>query len=752
MSTKTVLILLIVALSSCNHKSQTNYIQFIDQKIGTNTSTTLLADGSQQIQAADGQTIIGISAPFGMTQWTPQSQSGQQKCVAPYYYGNIYTEGFRATHWLNGACEKDYGSISILPSTLSQELKFLPTKRPTFSLIYFEDISPAYMSVGFVQEQLLTEVTGSKRCGLFRFSWLAPVDPVIMIYINNDYDKGFIHIDLENQEIVGYNPVSKFYRNKGESAGIAGYFVAKFSMPINEYGTFGNFEKEKGSTTRKDQRQIGAYVSFQPENSEPILLKVGTSFTSIENARKNLETEIEDWNFNATKNKLEKQWNEMLGRIDIETTDSLELSKFYTALYHSLLHPRLMSDVNGDYPVFNAADRIQNSGEFNYYDDFDSWNTSRAQMPLLSLIAPEEYKDMIASLLQKAKDGNWLPASPLANNFTMASTGDYSSSIIADAAAKGFDFDYKLAYNYLKKNATDIPTAGELNDGKGRPGSESYLTNGFIPLEEPLMNFPQTESQVARVLEYSYNDWCVAQLANRLGENADFNKLLANSMNFTNVFDEDREWMNGCYADGSFVTDFDPDQAQPFFNNRTSRQYTWYVPHSVPTLIELLGGKAQFEEKLSSFLNSAQYKHADAISQHVPYLFNYTGDWATTQKLVKAILTREYGADVGGLSGHDNAGQLSAWYVLSSMGFYPTCPGSNEYQLSSPIFKKATLHLNKKYYSGKRLILSTDQEAKSIIFNQVTLNNKTIGNSITHRDIQLGGELHFSKKQTYSKE
>jgi len=745
MSNKTILLLLFVILFACNHKTQKNYIQFVDQKIGTNVSTTKNADCSDQKNPVPGQTIIGVSAPFGMTQWTPQLQSGQRKCEAPYYYGSIYTEGFRATHWISGACEKDYGSFSILPTTLSEEYKFLPNRRPTLCLINYEDISPAYVSVGFVNEKLLTEVTGTERCGFFRFSWLMPIDPVIMVSVNNEYNKGFIQIDLENQEIIGYNPVEKFYQDKGQPAGIAGYFVAKFNQKFDKYGTFGNFDEEKGSTRRENQRELGAYVSFKPENDEPILLKVGTSFTSIENARKNLEEEISDWDFYNTKNQLEQQWNEMLGRIEIETTDSTAKTEFYTALYHSFLQPRLMNDVNGDYPVFDQIDSIRNNTDFNYYGDFLTWNTSRAQMPLLSLVAPEKYSDMVQSLLLMAEDGNWLPASPTMNNYTMSETGDYSSSVLTDAAMKGFDFNYDLAFDYIKKNAMAIASESEFNEGKGRPGLETYIQNGFIPLEDQLSDCPKPESQVARTMEYAYNDWCVAQLANKIGEKEDFDVLSMRALSFTNVFDENQGWMNGRHEDGSFVAEFDPDQPQSFFNDQTARQYSWYVPHDVPTLMELMGGKERFSEELTSFLSSSEYKHADATTQHVPYLYNYLGDWSNTQKHVKEILGREYNVSIGGLSGHENEGQLSAWYVFSSMGFYPVCPGSNEYQLSSPVFDKVIIHLNKEFYTGKNLILSTEGEAESSVFNKVTLNNKEIGTSISQYDIQKGGELHFSK-------
>ncbi|MEN8117202.1 MAG: GH92 family glycosyl hydrolase [Bacteroidota bacterium] len=730
---------------SCNQKETKNYLQYVDQLIGTGPSTSESANNTPNKGKLRGQTIIGVSAPFGMTQWVPQLHISENKCMSPFYYGSVYTQGFRASHWLNGSCTQDYGSFSFLPTKLSDEFKFLPDRRQSLSLINYDDNTPAYLSAGFPNQQLIAEVTGTKRCGFFRFTWMNPEDPAIMLNVNNDVDKGFIKIDLEKQEVYGYNPVERIFSKEGEPAGISGYFVAKFKHKIVKYGTYGNFDIEHGSTQRKNEREMGAYVSFKPENSESILMKVGTSFTSLENARKNLETEICDWNFRSVKLELENEWNDLLGKIEVETEDQEELTIFYTALYHALLHPRLFSDVNGDYPSFAQQSQINNTQNFDFYGDFMNRDIYRAQMPLVSLIAPKQYNDMVKSLVSMAKEGGWLPVSPMWNNYTSATTGDHGVAIIADAVMKGFEFNYEEAFEFLIKNAMETPNQAEYFEGKGRWVLEPYIRFGYIPLEEEPEDATKTKGQVSGTLEYAYNDWCVAQVADKLGKTGYHDNLISRSLNYTNVFDDSQGWMNGCYADGTFFEDFTPDFKQSFFSENTARQYSFYVPHDIPGLIGLMGENNIFSEKLDKMIDSG-YQHSNVICQHIPYLYNYTGEWDKTQQATKKLIRNEYNTGTGGLPGKDNAGQLSAWYVFSAMGFYPVCPGSSEYQLSSPIFENVTLNLDKDYYPGRKFILQANPDGLKTSFNKVELNGKTISTSISHSDIQNGGILDFSNE------
>lgn len=739
-----IYLLSLLLLFSCNSQNKRNYIDYVDLLIGTGPATTKSAKERPGDHVSNGQTIPAVTAPFGMTQWTPQVYDNEKKCLAPFYTGSTMIQGFRGSHWLSGSCVQDYGSFTIFPTVLGTSFSYLPIQRQTMCLIKTENATPAYSSFLFPESNIMTEITGTKRCGFFRFSWLEEKNPAIIIDVNSDEGLGFIHIDMEKQEIYGYNPVHRIYNGQGEPAGFSGYFVAKFDKEFVKHGTYGNNDFEHNTTERKDQDQIGAYVSFKLPNNEPLKMKIGTSFTSIENARLNLDSEISDWDFESTKSLLEASWNTLLGRIDVQSENEEELTKFYTAMYHATLHPRLYSDVNGDHPTFSKQYEISNTKAFDYYCDFSNWDIYRAQMPLLSLIAPKEYNDMVKSLVAKAEMGEWLPIFPMWNSFTSAMIGDHSTSIIADAAAKGFEFDVEKAYRYMRKNAYETPLdEAEYIDGKGRRALDSYLEFGYIPLEDNVPYAFHKREQVSRTLEYAYNDWCVSQLALKQGETEDYEDLRARSFNYTNVFDEERGWVNGRYADGSFYTDFISTHEQFFITEGTPQHYTWYVPHDVEGLIELMGGKETFGKKLNTFIDRKAYWHGNEPSHQIPFLFNYIGQWDKTQKTVKHLLQTEYGLNPGGLSGNDDAGQMSAWYVFGAIGFYPLCPGNNEYQLSSPIFEKITLNLDKQYFPGGKFTLLKEGAGIKSIAKTVKLNGKETGTFITHEAIQKGGKLRF---------
>jgi len=736
---------LLVFLFSCYKDEPKNYIQYVDPLIGTAPATTISAKDRHGDHVGHGQTIPAVTAPFGMTQWTPQVQDSEKKCLAPYYYGTTMLQGFRATHWLSGSCTQDYGTFTVFPTQFADNFRLIPNQRQSLALLNTDNLSPAYLTAMFPQIGVATEITGTKRCGFFKFSWLDQKDPAVIIDVNSDKGEGYIKIDVEKKEIYGYNPVHRIYNGHGEPAGISGYFVARFDKEIVKFGTFGNNNYEHGSTERKHQEKLGAYVIFNLPDNSPVNMKMGTSFTSIENARNNLEVEIPHWDFEMTKAGLEKIWNNKLSVIEIESENKDELTKFYTSVYHSLFHPRTISDVNGDYPGFAQDHKVYNSKDFELYGDFSNWDIYRAQMPLLSIIAPKEYNDMVKSLIVKAEQGGWLPIFPLWSNYTSAMIGDHSTSIIADAAIKGFEFDFEKAYKYMRKNAFETPDINDYLDGKGRRALNSYIEFGYIPLEDEIPDAFHKREQVSRTLEYAYNDWCVAQLAQKLGKAEDYKELIARAANYSNVWDETKGWMNGRYGDGSFYEDFIANKDHFFITEGTSKHYTWYVPHDVQGLKQLMGGKETFSKKLNNLIENNEYWHGNEPSHQIPFLFNYTGQWDKTQQTVKHLLRTEYGLGPGGVSGNDDAGQMSAWYIFGAMGFYPLCPGNNEYELSSPIFEKITLHLDKHYYPGKKFVLKADGAGNQTIYKKIKWNRKETTTKIKHGDIQKGGVLEFLK-------
>ncbi len=740
------LYIVFILIISCSQKENKNYLQYVDMLTGTGPAATPSATKREGDRVNNGQTIPAVTAPFGMTQWTPQTQSTETKCIAPFYWGSPFIQGFRATHWTSGSCVQDYGSFTIFPTVIENNFTYLPGQRRTMYMYDADNSTPAYFTALLPVHNILTEITATRRGGFFRFSWLDAKNATIIMDVNSDEGEGFIRIDTERNEITGYNPVHRIYNGNGKPAGFSGYFVATFDKPISRTGTYAENQFFHGVNEQKNKHQIGAYVSFDIEPSEALKMKIGTSFTSIDNARLNMETEIPGWDFDKTKQDLENSWNEMLGRIDVEGGSEEDMNKFYTAMYHSLMHPRLFSDVNGEYPEFGGGKTIKKAEGFDYYCDFSNWDIYRAQMPLVSLVAPKQYEDMVKSLIEKAEQGGWLPIFPMWNSYTSAMIGDHSTSVIADALAKGFSFDTEKAYRYMRKNAFETPdNEEEYIDGKGRRALQSYMEFGYIPLEDEVEHAFHRREQVSRTMEYAYNDWAVAQVAQKLGETADYNELMGRSLNYANVFDTDKGWVCGRHADGIFTHDFNAGQTMYYITEGTPKHYTWHVQHDIPGLIELMGGQEAFTKKLHSFIDNNEYWHGNEPSHHIPYLFNYVGNWRKTQSTVKYLLQNEYDTGSGGLSGNDDAGQMSAWYVFGAMGFYPVCPGSNEYQLSSPIFDKVTLRLDKNFYSGKSLVLKTSPDNRYGVFSTVKLNGREIRHMITHEDIRKGGSLKFGK-------
>lgn len=742
-----ILFTAIIFLSGCSSNEKKDYLKYVDLLVGTGPATTPSAAARQGDKVNNGQTIPAVTAPFGMTQWTPQTQSTEKKCVAPFYWGTVNIQGFRATHWTSGSCVQDYGSFTFFPTVRGEAFRFLPEQRETLYMYDIDNTTPAYFTAIMPEYNILAEVTSTARSGFFRFSWLDPENATIIIDVNSDEGEGFIRIDTERNEVTGYNPVHRIYNGHGKPAGFSGYFVATFDKPIVKTGTYAENEFFNGVNEQQNKEKIGAYVSFNLSASDAVKMKVGTSFTSIDNARLNMEAEIPHWDFDKTKQELENTWNELLGRINVEGSSNDDMYKFYTAMYHSMLHPRLYSDVNGAYPRFGGGGNVEKAEGFDYYCDFSNWDIYRAQMPLVSLVAPKQYNDMVKSLIVKAEQGGWLPIFPMWNSYTSAMIGDHSTSVIADALAKGFEFDVEKAYHYMRRNAFEVPAdEEEYIDGKGRRALQSYLEFGYIPLEDEVVHAFHRREQVSRTMEYAYNDWAVAQVAQKLGKTSDYNELMARALNYTNVFDAEKGWVCGRYADGSFTDDFSADRTMYYITEGTPKHYVWHVQHDVPGLIEMMGGREVFSEKLNSFIDNKEYWHGNEPSHHIPFLFNYIGRWDKTQKTVKFLLQNEYSTGSGGLSGNDDAGQMSAWFVFGSMGFYPVNPGSNEYQLSSPVFDRVTLNLDKDFYSNKNFTIQTSPNNRYGVFSKVKLNGKEIKPVITHDELRNGGKLEFVKQ------
>lgn len=385
-----------ISIVGCQ-KKENNLVQFVNPLIGTGKSTAANVTDQTFGPESWGQVIPAVSTPFGMTQWTPQTNDSEHNGVAPYYYNGKRIQGFRGSHWLGGSCGKDYGSFTIMPMT--GYLRTFASERASIFTHESETSSPAYYSCMLEAYTTFVEMTGTARSGFFRFSYLKNEQAIIWVTPNSDEGKGFLKIDPERREIVGYNPVHHLDRKPGEPAGFCGYFVIRFNQALSNYGCSFQMEDHKGETEISGMPDIGAYAAFDLAANDVILAKVGTSFTGIEAARANLDAEIPHWEFDKTRAETESTWNKTLSTIQLKGGRTEDYTRFYTAMYHALLFPRTFSDVDGTYLVLDGQPSGGKMGKGRvYYDDFLLEQIHKAQLPLVSLVAPERYEDMIKSL------------------------------------------------------------------------------------------------------------------------------------------------------------------------------------------------------------------------------------------------------------------------------------------------------------------------------------------------------------------
>ena len=707
--------------------AQKDLTSFVNPLIGSAPSTTVSAlKHSEAGSESKGQIAPAIGMPQGMTTWTPQTRATEQKCIPPFYYQDREIQGFRGTHWMNGSCVQDYGSFTLMP--LSGELITDTRKRASSFERATETVAPDWYEVMLDKYKINVQMTGTTRAGFLKFTYQNDENNYLLIEPNSDEGQGYVYLDLTEKEIVGYNPVHRIYQGNGEPAGFSGYFVAQLLGEIEEGGVwhadelFPDLYEMQGDSNRE---MVGAYVKLK---GKTLLVRVGTSFTSIEEARKNLSSEIPHWDIQKTRAESKAAWNRVLGKIEVkgEIEDKI---KFYTALYHAKLTPRVFSDLDGSYPGFAENNKLQKAEGFTYYEDYNLWDTFRAVHPLHNILEPKVSADMMQSLVVKAEQADWLPIFPCWNQYTAAMIGDHAISAIADAWVKdvrGFDID--KAYSFMWKNAFEVNTDFEsYKNGKGRRALASYLKYGYIPLEDQVNEAFHKKEQVSRTLEYAYDDYALAQVSKSLGKFTDYEQLMQRSKNYENVIDPKVGWARGRHEDGNWIAYFDPYAMRAsFITEGSPAQYTFYVPHNVPGLIRHIGGDQIFLSKLDSLFEYDYYWHGNEPNNQIAYLYNYTSEPQKTAQRIQKIIAEEYDTSPGGLSGNEDGGQMSAWLVFSMMGFYPVCPGSTEYALGKPTIKQVIIHMD----NGKTAIISANPKNKSKHFME-------------HSELTAGGKISF---------
>ena len=738
-----ILALAAAALTSCQTTvGDQTLIPYVNTLVGTAPSVTATAGLFGKSTEEYGQTLPAVLEPYGMNFWTPQTQDTELKCVAPYYYKDTRLQGFRASHWIVGGCTQDYGSMTLM--ALSGTLRPQPEERAAAFTHENETSTPAYYSVELTDEGIKAELTGRSRSAIFRFTYAKDGNAYIVVNPNSDEGAGSIEIDTINHKIYGTNPVHRIYQGWGEPSGYAGHFVIEYQEDAIEYGTFKGDSLYPGTTTAADAPRIGAYVGFKVSQGQQILVKAATSFTSVEGAEKNLASEIPHWDFSRTRRELTDIWERRLSQIRVETADEDAKAKFYSALYRASFLPRTFNDVDGRYPSFSSGTPIRTTDDGrNYYEDYSMWDTYRAVQPLINILSPSLASDLMQSLVLKYEQGGWLPIFPCWNSYTAAMIGDHCTSALCDAYIKGIrGFDIEKAYEGMRQNAFTSPaTFEEYKNGMGRRALKSYLQYGYIPLEDHVEQAFHTNEQTSRTMEYAYDDFVLSQVAKALGKTDDYEALIARALNYRNVIDPLTGYAQGRHADGTFLNDDNAFTFVKFITEGAPCHYTWYAPHDVYGLMECMGGRDMFAAKLDSMFTERRYWHGNEPCHQVAYMFCYSGQPWKTQQQVRHVMETEYKDDPGGLSGNDDAGQMSSWYVFSAMGFYPVCPGTPYYILGSPSFPKMSIALE----NGKTFtVIANNADKENIYIQSALLNGEPYDKSyITHADILSGATLEL---------
>ena len=753
---KNALAFLLFLLITSFSYSQTDYTQYVDPFIGTQSM---------------GHVYPGATVPFGMVQLSPETDQqpmfsddgSYNKNTYAYCSGYQYEDstifGFAHTHF-SGTGHSDLGDLLMMPTIGKLQLEPGTKKNPDAGFVsrfshQNEKASPGYYSVLLEDDEIFVELSSSERVGMHRYSFPKTDSAhIILDLISNIYNYDgkniWTFLRVENDSLItGYRQTSGWARTRTV------YFAIAFSKSMKEYG-YKRYDEVKynGFYRKFDEsknfpemagRDIRACFDFDMENEEPLLMKVALSNTSTAGALKNLQAEIPHWDFDRVVAEAQEKWNKELSKIEVEMQTTEQMQTFYTALYHTFLSPILYEDVDGQYKGLDQ--NIHQSDGFANYTVFSLWDTYRALHPLFNLIQPSRNNDMMHSLLAHHDQSvhKMLPVWSHYANENWCMVGYHSVSVLADAFVKGItNLDPKRALEACVNSSTL----------SYYDGIDSYMKLGYVA--EDLSG-----SSVSKTLEYAYDDWCIAQIAQIAAEESVEKEYLQRAENYQNVYDPEIGYMRPKLANGEWREDFDPlDTHGQGFIEGNAWNYGLYVPHNVDHMIKMMGGKDAFSAHLDLIFTTeiadeaiakneditrdgiiGNYVHGNEPGHHIPYLYNWTNDPWKTQERVRMIMDEMYGTGPDGVCGNDDAGQMSAWYVFSALGFYPVLPGSDEYALGSPLIISAKLH----FENGKTLIISAKNQSPDHVFvKKVILNGKEIKNNILlHSEITKGGNLEF---------
>ncbi len=682
-----------------------------------------------------GHTYPGAMVPFGMVQLSPDTRKDNWDGCSGYHYSDDHIFGFSHTH-LSGTGVGDYGDIRLMPwtgSTDSLAAMLAHEELPSAKFSHEDEIAEAgYYAVEFEDMEVDVELTTGRRSGLHKYEFNSGEKHILLdLYEGATSDK-ILGLELN---IIDDHSISGLKRTRGWSKDQYVYFYAEFSAPFENIGVFGEDKAYEGSSF-SSMEDLKCLLSFDPEVKE-VFVKVGISAVDADGAKANVLSEIPGWDFDDVRQKAYDSWNKELGKIEAEGGTEEQKVTFYTAMYHSFLSPYLYSDIDGRYRGHDL--KVHKAKGHDMYTVFSLWDTFRALHPLFTIVQEERTNDLIRSMLDMYEKGGLLPVWELAANETWCMIGYHSVPVIADAYVKGIrGYDVDLAYEAMIKSSM-----------QDREGLGYYREYGYIPAGKD-------GSSVSKTLEYAYDDWCIAMMSKELGHEDDYAAYIQRAQYYKNLFDRETGFMRG-RMNGMWVSPFDPVEVNFMLTEANTWQYNFFVPQDVSGLMDLYGGADGFTQKLDDMFNASmemsgrhqsditgligQYAHGNEPSHHMAYLYNFAGQAWKTQALVRKIMAEQYSEKPDGLCGNEDCGQMSAWYVLSAMGFYPVTPGADYYVTGSPIFDKVTIHLE----NGNMCVIEAKNNSDENVYIQsASLNGETLLQSFMMHDALMdGGHVVF---------
>lgn len=722
-----------IALQSAD-AIERDYTAYVNPLMGTMSKYTL----------SSGNTYPAIAMPWGMNFWTPQTGKMGDGWVYTYTADKI--RGFRQIHqpspWIN-----DYGQFSIMPVT--GKPVFDEEERASWFSHKTETAKPYYYSVYLADHDVVAELSPTSRAAIFRFTFPQNDSSFVVV---DAFDKGsYIKIIPEENKIIGYTTKN----SGGVPDNFKNFFVAVFDKPFHYKASVRNGIISEDNLECSDNH-TGGIIGFSTKKGEKVHVRVASSFISFEQAEINLK-ELGNKSFDEIKEQGKKQWNDVLGKIDIEDDNLDNLRTFYSCLYRSTLFPRTFYEVNNQNEVIHYSP--YNGQVLNGYmfTDTGFWDTFRSLFPLLNLLYPSMNEKMQEGLVNTYKESGFLPewASP---GHRDCMVGNNSASVVTDAYVKGLQgYDIELLWQAVTHGANAVHP---LISSTGRKGFDYYNRLGYVPYDVDI------NENVARTLEYAYDDWCIYQLGKKLGKpQKEIEVYKKRALNYRNVFDNEFRLMRGRNKDGSFQSPFNPLKWGDAFTEGNAWHYTWSVFHDPQGLINLMGGKESFNTMMDSvfnvpplfddsyykqviheiremqIMNMGNYAHGNQPIQHMIYLYNYSGQPWKAQYRLREVMDKLYNANPDGYCGDEDNGQTSAWYIFSALGFYPVCPGIDEYVIGSPLFRKAIITLE----NGNKIVIdASNNDKENCYIEKLTLNDTMYTkNYFKHKTLTDGANIRF---------